>query len=263
MKYSINIRQPRAILRLADEIALSYNDINGIYNLLDEEELIKKRYVIEIEPEDEIDWDKLADLAAMVGSMHLKLHDLRLIKKCRESALDWFWAYPIQSYYELMGILDLHPSFFLLDAPLYFDLAQVRKKIGDIPIRLIANEAHNISIPRRNGISGTYVRPEDIPVYEKYIDTLEFKTLGPWEERLRKEKMLFEIYSSGSWAGNLNLLLTNFNVNVDNRAFPEEFAEARVQCRQSCMRESRCNLCENIIKTIGIVDRNFSFSQKS
>lgn len=257
MKYSVNIRQPRTVLRLTDEIALNYNDIEGIYNLFKEEELIKKRYVIEIEPEDEVDWNKLADLAPEVGSMHLKLHDLHQIKQCRESALNWFWAYPIQSYYELMGILDLHPSFLLLDAPLYFDLAQVRKKAGDIPIRLIANEAHNISIPRRNGVCGTYVRPEDVPLYETYVDTLEFKTLGPWEERLRKEKMLFEIYSSGSWAGNLNLLLTNFNVNVDNRAFPEEFGSARIQCRQSCMRESRCRLCENIIKTIGIVDRNF------
>ncbi len=256
MKYSVSIRHPRTILRKADEIKVEYNDIEGIYNFLDEPELVQKRYIIEIKPEDEPDFDKLADLAATLSCMQLALHDLKLIRKCRDYELDWYWAYPIQSYYDLAGIRNLSPCFFLLDAPLYFDLLKVKQIVGDTPIRLIANLAHDINIPRGDGACGTYIRPEDVDLYEPYVDTLEFKTFGPWEERLRKERTLLDIYLEKSWAGNLNLLITNFNINVDNRAFPEDFGKARLQCKQSCVSStSGCKLCYNIIKTINKLDQ--------
>lgn len=259
MKYSINLRQPRETLRKASEIHTTYKDIQGIYNLLDEEYFCKEvSYTIEIEPEDEINWNVFADLAAAGLTIYLALHDLKLVARCRENSLNWYWAYPIQSFYDLAGIRNLSPSFYLLDAPLYFDLKRVKSLIGDVPIRLIANCAHSVDIPRGDGVCGTYIRPEDVHIYEPYVDTLEFKTYGPWDERLRKERTLLEIYSKESWAGNLNLILTNFNINVDNRAFPPEFGEARLQCRQACTSNitTGCQLCYNVIKAINKFDQN-------
>lgn len=73
------------------------------------------------------------------------------------------------------------------------------------------------SIPRENGIYGTWIRPEDIEVYGQYINTFEFISTA-----LSEEAALLEIYQRGNWPGNLDLLLTNLNVQVDNRALPDE-----------------------------------------
>ena len=128
----------------------------------------------------------------------------------------------------------------MLNAPLSFSLNKV-KTITNIPIRMCPNLAYDAYIPRKNGIYGTWVRPEDINVYEAYVDTFEFIV-----DELGKESTLLHIYKdNGNWPGNLNLLLTNFNVNVDNRAIPEEIGQYRANCGQRCMGPtSTCHFCE-------------------
>lgn len=60
---------------------------------------------------------------------------------------------------------------------------------------------------------------------------------------------MFHIYQeNGYWPGNLNLLFTNFNVNVDNRGLPEEIGETRANCGQRCMANSNCRFCETAVK---------------
>ena len=102
----------------------------------------------------------------------LALENVRMAKACHENKIRFYWAYPITSFYELRGLVYLGVSELLLGAPLYFDLAQVKKE--GLPIRLVANLCFDGYIPRPNGVCGTYVRPEDVPVYEKYVETLEF-----------------------------------------------------------------------------------------
>ena len=69
----------------------------------------------------------------------------------------------------------------------------------------IYNLAFDAYIPRKNGIYGTWIRPEDVKVYEEWIDVLEFITTD-----LKQEATLLNIYKdNGYWPGNLNLLFTN------------------------------------------------------
>jgi hypothetical protein len=88
------------------------------------------------------------------------------------------------------------------------------------------------------------VRPEDTAAYAKYIDTFEFRTFG--EDWITKEATLLHVYKDNAmWPGNLNLLITNLNVNVDNRAFPTDFGEIRCNCGQRCERNGTCHLCDS------------------
>ena len=41
---------------------------------------------------------------------------------------------------------------------------------------------------------------------------------------------IFEIYKEGTWKGNLNLIITDLNYNVDNRGILEDLAERRSHC---------------------------------
>lgn len=104
----------------------------------------------------------------------------------------------------------------------------------------MANFAYDDFLPRKNGIKGTYIRPEDIQYYEEYVDTLEF-----YSEFNKQEETLFKIYKNDKkWPGNLKLIIANLKSDVDNRGLPEEFGKIRVQCRQNCMRNGACNFCE-------------------
>ncbi len=217
---------------------IDYIDINILYDLITE--YPNKKFVVRIPRGVDIIWEELQVFNTKCN-LALAIEDLHIAKKCKHDRFKFFWAYPITSYYELKGVLALGVSEVLLGAPLYFDLTL--KDLKDVKVRLIANLCYDDYIPRENGIYGTYVRPEDVATYEPYVDTLEFRTDG-----LTQEATLLEIYKRGTWGGNLNRLLTNLNCDVDNRAIPDEFAPARIQCRQNCMRTGGCHFCETAIK---------------
>ena len=236
MKYCLSGRQPLSALRQADEIKMKFQDIDRIIDYI--KDFPDKTIIYEI-PKDTInvDW-KLLETYASQARVLVALHDLRLIPKCAEHNLQYYWAYPITSYYELRSILVLNPCYIFLGAPLCFDLEQI-KNITDIPVRLCPNVAYDAYIPRADGICGQWVRPEDVKIYDAYVEAMEFIT-----DNLEKERTLLHIYKDNAeWPGNLNLLLTNLNVNVDNRALPEEMGKIRTTCGQRCMRNGACHYC--------------------
>lgn len=217
---------------------IDYIDVNILYDLV--KIYPKKKFIVRIPRGENVDWGELKVFNTKIDLV-LAIEDLHIAKQCKHDRFKFFWAYPITSYYELKGVLALGVSEVLLGAPLYFDLTL--SDLKDVKVRLVANLCYDDYIPRENGICGTYVRPEDVKTYEQYVNTLEFRTDG-----LTQEATLLEIYKRGTWGGNLNLLLTNLNCDVDNRVIPDEFAPARIQCRQSCMRTGGCHLCETSIK---------------
>jgi hypothetical protein len=66
---------------------------------------------------------------------------------------------------------------------------------------------------------------------------------------LKQEETLLHIYKENKmWPGNLNLLIHNLYFDVDNRAIPKDFADARMGCGQRCWSSSGCRLCVSALK---------------
>lgn len=246
MKYCLSGRQPLSVLKKSDEVKMQYEDRERILDYL--ETLPDKTIILDVPSEiDNLNWTLLKMYSAKINFM-LCLHDLKLVQECKKNEIKWYWAYPITSYFELRGLLALEPSYLFLGAPLSFDLPKI-KALSKIPIRLCPNLAYDAYIPRENGIYGSWIRPEDISVYEQYVDTFEFET-----NELKREQVLLHIYKdNGTWPGNLNLLFTNFNVNIDNRALPEEVGEVRSSCGQRCMQNGTCTFCLTSVKFADII----------
>lgn len=130
--------------------------------------------------------------------------------------------------------------------PLTFDLKRAKEKVGNIILRTVPNYAYDSYIQRDNGLKGFYIRPEDIEYYNQWIDVCEFRLLG--QDYLTKEEALLHIYKDNKmWPGNLNLLITNFHLDVDNRGLPDAFAKIRANCRQRCESGGNCHFCETSI----------------
>lgn len=266
----MSCRQPLVFLQEADEIRVNYNDIARLADFVTDEWTCEAEVVIYLPKDQLIDWDKINTYKEALNII-IAVEDTGLINLIKDFGYKVFWSYPVSSYWELRGLLALGVDQVLLDAPLYFDLPRVKNTCGEnIELRMVVNKCYNTYIPRENGICGTYVRPEDIETYSKFIEHFEFDS----GNSISKEHTLYEIYTKDkTWPGNLNILLTNLNVDVDNRGFelvsltdkPDEkfFAKSRMVCGQRCQREGSyvCNLCKSTFDLINTI-QDYAEKQK-
>ena len=229
-----------------EEIRVGFVDIEAIYDYI--EQFPNKTIIYDI-PFDkglEVNWDVLKVFKEKIDLV-LCIHDLHLVDLCKTFDFKWFWAYPIITYHELKGIAEMGASYLYISAPLTFDLPFVAKY--NIPIRVCANVAHEGYVKRKNGITGFFIRPEDISKYEEYISVIEFKT-----QELQQERTLHHVYAeNGNWPGNLNKLITNLDFDIDNRMIEDVFADSRIRCRQRCMSGGNCHLCERQFSLISTI----------
>ena len=257
----VSCRQPLTFLKQVQEIRVDYKDIERLKDFISDDWTCAADIVIYIPKDQIIDWNTL-NLYKGLLNIIIAAEDSSVIKEAHENGYKAFWSYPASTFWELRGLLDLQVDQVLLDAPLYFNLIKVKNICGEVEIRLVVNKCINNYMMRKDGICGTYVRPEDVEVYEKYVSHMEFDTSD-----LQNERTLYKVYAEQkNWPGNLNLLLTYLNENVDNRGFellPVEdddkhyFAHRRLNCGQRCQEDpTRCNYCVKAFNLINAIDKN-------
>ena len=239
MRFCVSGRQPLSVIKMADEIKFSYADRDKIFDLID---ACPEKTII-LESGDDINWNTLKMYDEKFAEFYIALHNLKLYNEFNEAGIKWYWPYPITSFYELEIIVQLKPSYIMVGPPLSFDLNKVGEKVKGIPLRMCVNIAHPAYLPDDGHyhLNGQWVRPEDVSKYGKDIKCFEFDECAS----LTEEEAFFKTYLNQIWPGNLNLLIKRLNFNVDNRAIPEDLAEARMNCGQRCCAGSGCHLCES------------------
>ena len=248
MRYSLSARQPEELLQQADEIYLEYRDKGVLYDYI--EKYSDKDICMLIPKDTEVDWEYLL---AFKDKLKLTL----MFEALTEATVvfPWFWGYPVTTYFELDSLLALEGiTQIMISGPLFFDLQTVYNKCQEkgVSIRLAPNLAYDAYIPRQNGIIGSYIRPEDMELYEPYVDICFFRF-----DTLAEERRLFNIYKNDKiWPGNLQFLIKNLNYPIDNRGIDKEFAERRLTCRQNCCRTGLCHYCESYFRLINTIDKH-------
>ena len=162
---------------------------------------------------------------------------------------NYFWTFQATTWFDVRSLMQVGVSELVISGALMFDLNQLAKL--NIPLRAIVNNCAPNGIPVASGCKGPFVRPEDIEYYSRFLSTCIFDTTD-----LEKEAALLDIYLKQCWPGNLNLIISNLNLDVDNRGLPEDFGPMRAVCGQKCMRLSHCRLCENAMWFSRIVDKS-------
>lgn len=84
-----------------------------------------------------------------------------------------------------------------------------------------------------------FIRPEDIELYEKFVDTMELMRSD------NRENIIYEIYKQEQWLGNLNDIIIDFEGDVDNTTIAPFFGQQRLMCRRRCL-VSRCDICDDL-----------------
>ena len=243
MKYCLRNRQSARFLKLANEIKMDYRDYKSLPDLLVDYPL--KKIVIKIDYTiQEIDWMEL-DKSFRLAPKRLIfcISSFEQAELCKKLGMMFYYGFPIQTFQELRFWIDYGVCYVVLGAPLFFRLPDV-KKMCDVPIRAIPNVAYMGDLPYDNGLHGTYIRPEDVGVYEPYIDIFEFEDCDN-----QKEQALYRIYhDEHEWPGDLSDIITNFKYQGLNRIVHHEFAEKRLNCRQRCEENvNACHWCQTLM----------------
>lgn len=247
MKICLSARQDPQYLDRADEIIFEFRDRKAIPNYI-----IKypnKTIILSCSLINDIDWDELKAFNEQAsGNFLLEIQDLVLIPICQQYNLKFYLTYAITSYDELNTIINLDSYYVRLGPPLFFDLDNIKTRYPDLKIRMAPNIAYDDKYKRKHGLYGTWVRPEDIQMYNEYIDVIEFKELNP-----QRERALYRIYiEEREWPGELNMIITNFNHEGENAFITSDITERRLTCRQVCQSHGICSIC---LRAMSIANR--------
>ena len=243
MKYCLRNRQSAKYLRLADEIKMDYRDYKSLPDLL--VDYPTKKIVIKIDYTiQEIDWLEL-DKSFRLAPKRLIfcISSFEQAELCKKLGMLFYYGFPVQTFQELRFWINYGVCYVVLGAPLFFRLPEV-KKMCSVSIRAIPNVAYMGDLTYDNGLHGTYIRPEDVEIYEPYISIFEFEDCDN-----QKEQGLYRIYHDiKEWPGDLSDIITNFKYQGLNRIVYHEFAEKRLNCRQRCEEnENSCHWCQTLM----------------
>jgi hypothetical protein len=196
------------------------------------------------EKAEESDWKNITDWYIL--SRHqfiLCLGHIDDIQKAVELNIPCFYGYSIETFASLRAFMRLGVSYVRLGLPLVFQLDKVMSVLGESgpKIRGIANIAYMDRLPHEDGISGAWIRPEDLDKYDPYFYSIEFDGVP-----VNKEEALFRIYiKEKAWAGPLSMLIEGLTSPAANRMISSSITEKRLNCGQRCEESGRCHNCHS------------------
>lgn len=192
-----------------------------------------------------IDWDEYDKLYnECEGGLVLVLNNVKDCLLAAEKEYPFYYGFPVSTYEEFNSLVELDPYYIIPGSSLFFNLEYICSK--EIPLKIFPNICSMSLFPKVRPETGTWVRPEDIDYYSKYIECCEFIT-----ETLEQERALFRIYKKEKeFIGPINLIIPELKgFNADNDLINPEFIPIRTYCQQKCESgERNCYICRDILK---------------
>ena len=259
MKYCVSfIRKNGNFLQKVDEIIIKYqsNDIIALKDFLNSH--LEQRIIISIEDnltfiknkeldifkelKDKYNYSNFALRFNIEENLLYTIND-----EMRKSGIPYFYNTLATDLDTFTGLINSGASDVYIGGNLGFeikDISRIAHQKG-IKIRVYPNKCQTNWIGTPD-IKTFFIRPEDVPSYEPYVDVMEI-----WAENLVDKNNIdvyYKIYAiDKEWYGDLKEFLIDWNSNLDNRFIIPQFAEARLNCKKRCLKGHPCHVCERII----------------
>lgn len=246
IEYCLFYKQQSIYLQKVKEVKFYYEDLNKIVDFY---ETHNDKIMVLYLNSKFIDWEKIRECNILTrGNLICCAYTIDHLKEAKKYNLKVFHFTPVKTYYDLQALKELGVCYIKVDAPLFFDLPAVASY--NIPIRIDPSMAKHDNLPHI-GAHGTWIRPEDLEIYESYIAVFDFEvaSMPTEEEKIRRERALYRIYAEQKeWPGDMNLLFSDFYIDAINRLIVPDLAEHRVQCKQICQNPNRtCHICDRAL----------------
>lgn len=243
MKVCLNSRCSSKYLEKANEIKFKYKDRNTIIDYIDKHNAV---IILDMRATaEEPNWDEISRLSTVCrNSFIVGAVNAEQIRKCKELGIKFYFDRPVSRYEDVRDLKRLGSQYVLIEAPLFFELSKVKE--FNVPVRLAPNVAYYDNwIPKENGLYGSWIRPEDIDLYEGLIDTIEFAASSSVSE-----EAYYRVYCEDKrWPVDLSNFIVNYGkIPGENVYIPRSFTEARLVCGQKCQIGSSCRICNKAVQ---------------
>lgn len=248
MKFCLRARQNASYLKMADEIRVECRDHATVPDLA--EKYPNATIILELRRD------------AEEGPTHQDLIDYNILCKEKficcvedltpetnffftENKIKYYWGYAVATPHELNSIkMYYNVCYVRITAPLFFQMDLVSKY--EIPVRLEPNQANfSYLVHSDDGINGTWVRPEDLAMYEPTVAAVDFFGVN-----YEQEQALYRIYAQDKkWSGDLSYIISGIvPTGCANRMLDSDFTKARLNCGQRCEAFGSCRRCYHDIE---------------
>ena len=246
MNYCCNFRKHFDLINQVDEIVIKYNEKNT--HLAEFANLHpNQKITVFIDADNESLFIKQKGIET-VNNLGLTI---KVDEKCsqtfyralKEQHVYFYTNYYARDWEDIHYLIQLGVSEIYITEALGFDLERVSKFLHQDgkQIRVFPNVAQVKREDVISDIKAFFIRPEDLSVYEKYIDTIEF-----WGD---KPEVLYEIYAQDKhWYGDLSEIISGLESTIDSRFILPHFGERRIKCNRKCLAGEKCAICEAILE---------------
>lgn len=249
MKYCLNYNIKSKLMNEIDEIKILFNkkNISSLIDFIKEHQ--KQRIILNLETKFDND---IKEIVSIIKENNLKITicfsnsfieiteaDLALLT---ENNIPYFFHTFVTDWETLNYMVNIGVSDIYIMEDLCFNLKDVQKIISqhNIKIRTYPNLCQ-LKYEKTYDLVSFFIRPEDVNLYEGYIDVLEF--FGDRE----KQEEYYNIYKKEQkWFGKLNEIIIGMNNDIDNRFIIPRFGEKRLSCGRKCFKGGNCDMCKTI-----------------
>ena len=254
MKYCLHYYSLSQYKNTADELMIMY-DRNNI-RLIDfakerpqEQRLIVHVYVDITEEHDANDIDIFAAAAEVHPNIAFLLYKETDYAPFKEKNLSYFYEFFTTTWDDIVGLAEKGVSDIYISNILGFDMSTVSAycKSRNINVRVFPNVAQsnfNYDLEEtedfEKDIVKFFIRPEDVPIYEEYVDYMEF--WGP----IKDQDEIYNIYKKEKWLGKLSQIIIGYRGSAYNRELSSMFALHRTVCKKRC-NYKKCSMCYQFV----------------
>lgn len=242
------------------ELKIRYNNALNVYDFLTQhptqrviiyfkgDELlqeIEQKAIIALKTERHMDNFALCLDEALIYNKFLtenKKTWLGILEKLKNAAIPFFFSNLVRDFETLQYFISAGVSDVVVAENMGFKLDKVAKicKRKGVKVRAIPNICQT-PLPQGN-IYGFFIRPEDIPTYEQYIDVCEFS----FQEG--QQDTYYKIYAKDKkWFGNLQEIIIGLDTVLDSRFIIKQFAKVRSHCGKKCFEGNGCQVCDRCL----------------
>lgn len=166
--------------------------------------------------------------------------------------IPFFFETIVKDWDTLHGYINLHPTDIYIAEELCFQLVDVSTVLhkNNIKVRTFANVGQS-AWKKTPALKKFFIRPEDVEVYEPYIDVIEF--FG----RENSIETYYKVYAiDKKWFGKLNEIILDLDTDIDSRFLLPSFAMRRVNCGKRCLKGRPCQVCEATERLSAVLEKH-------
>ena len=239
--FCLNYYPSQKYLQDADELKIRYRPADR--TLKDFLEVYQNRTII-IDVTDsfeEVDAQLLKGLYDKYKNIKIifDFYNKEFLARAQQIEIPFFFTNLITTIDQLHGLLKYNPTDMYICEELGFSLDKISKILHDnnVRVRVFPNICQS-SFPETPSIKTFFIRPEDIPFYQKYVDV--FQLIIDQD----RQRVLHKIYNNHKWLGPIDEIIPSFKDYLDNRYVLNNFGQIRSRCGKRCMLDpSSCDVC--------------------